>query len=103
MLQIGKMVDRNSDYKLQSFFGARVYPTLIYSPFVYAGVDYRPKDWLNVGASVATGGFAGLKTGIYANLTWAKGQIGLGTDNLIGLVHKSGNGESIYIRLRCGF
>ena len=40
-LQVGKMIDRNSSYKLQSFFGIRLYPTLIYSPYVFAGVNYK--------------------------------------------------------------
>ena len=102
-LQVGKMVDQNSEYQLQSFFGARVYPTLIYSPFVFAGVDYKPIDWLHVGASVSYGGFAGFKTGLYTHMNWDKIQVGLGTDNIIGLVHKSGNGESLFIRLRCKF
>jgi hypothetical protein len=99
--QVGKMVDLNSEYKLQSFFGARVYPTLIYSPFVFAGVDYRAVEWLNVGASLAYGGFAGLKGGIYANMNWDKIQMGLGTDNLTGIVSGKGNGSSMYLRLAC--
>jgi len=100
-IQVGKMVDRNSEYKLQSFFGVRVYPTLIYNPYVFAGADYKALDWLNVGASFSYGGFAKFKTGIYANLSWDKFQAGFGTDNIIGMVSKKGNGQSLYIKLRC--
>lgn len=100
-IQAGKMVDRNSEYKLQSFFGLRVYPTLIYTPYVFVGADYKALDWLNVGASVSYGGFAKFKTGIYANLAWDKFQAGFGTDNIIGMVSKKGNGQSIFLKLRC--
>jgi len=100
-LQIGKMVNKQSDYRLQSFFGARLYPTLIYSPYIFAGADYKATDWLNVGASAAFGGFSGFKAGIYAGFDFGVWNVGIATDNLIGLVHKKGNGESLFIRLRC--
>lgn len=100
-IQIGKMIDRNSKYKLQEFFGIRVYPTLIYSPYIFAGANYKAMDWLNVGASLSYGGFAGFKTGIYANISFAKFHAGLGTDNLIGALSKKGNGQSLYLKLRC--
>ncbi|NRA12343.1 MAG: hypothetical protein HRT57_10350, partial [Crocinitomicaceae bacterium] len=100
-LQVGKMIDNNSEYKLQSFFGVRVYPTLIYSPYIFAGANYKPLDWLNVGASVSFGGFAGFKAGLYSNLTWDKFKMGIGTDNFIGMVSKKGNGQSLYLKLQC--
>ena len=95
------MVDKNSEYNLQSFFGIRVYPTLIYNPYIFAGANYKALDWLNVGASVSYGGFAGFKTGIYSNISFDKFQMGLGTDNLIGMLSKRGNGQSLYLKLRC--
>ena len=100
-LQVGKMIDQNSRSKVQSFFGTRVYPALIYNPFVYFGVDCKPYDWLHAGANFSFGGFAGFKAGVYANLTWNTFQIVLGTDNFVGLVYKEGNGESLFIRLKC--
>lgn len=100
-VQVGKMVDRNSEYKVQAFFGIRVYPTLIYNPYVFAGIDYRPLDWLNIGASLSYGGFAKFKAGLYAGLGWDKFQAGFGTDNMIGVVSKKGNGQSLYIKLKC--
>lgn len=101
MIQLSKMVDENSDQKLQSFFGARMYATLLYSPYVFAGADYKANDWFNAGLSVSYGGFSKFKTGVYTNFDFNKIQFGMGTDNLIGLMAKRGNGESIYIRLRC--
>jgi hypothetical protein len=100
-LQVGKMIDNNSEYKLQSFFGVRVYPSLIYSPYIFAGANYKPLDWLNVGASVSYGGFAGLRAGLYSNLSFDKFKMGLGTDNFIGMVSKRGNGQSLYLKLQC--
>ena len=100
-LQVGKMIDNNSEYKLQSFFGVRVYPSLIYSPYIFAGANYKPLDWLNVGASVSYGGFAGLRAGLYSNLSFDKFKMGIGTDNFIGIVSKKGNGQSLYLKLQC--
>lgn len=100
-IQVGKMIDENSQFKVQTFFGARIYPSLIYNPFIYGGIDFKPFDWLHAGASASFGGFAGFKTGLYVNLNWNKIQAGFGTDNIVGLVHKSGNGESFFIRLKC--
>ncbi|MBL4862729.1 MAG: hypothetical protein JKY09_06910 [Crocinitomicaceae bacterium] len=100
-LQIGKMVDKQSEYKLQSFFGVRLYPTLIYSPFIFAGADYKATNWLHVGGNLSFGGFAGFKTGVYTSFDWGKCNIGMATDNLVGLIHRKGNGESLFIRLKC--
>lgn len=100
-IQVSKIVDSQQESKLQSFFGVRLYSTLLYSPFVFIGLDYRPLDWLNVGASVSFGGLSGFKAGLYASGKKEKWSLGLGTENIIGFVSKRGNGQSIYLRLGC--
>ena len=100
-IQVAKIVDNQQITKLQSFFGVRLYSTLVYSPMVFLGLDYRPLDWLNVGASVSFGGLSGFKTGLYASGKKDKWSLGLGTENIIGFVSKRGNGQSVYLRLGC--
>ncbi len=100
-IQIGKIVDEMSNRKIQSFFGIRMYPTLIYSPFVYAGIHYNPVKWVQVGANLSYGGFAQLQGGIYTNWQVGNYSIGIGTENVIGLVSRKANGESLYFKLRC--
>ncbi len=99
-IQVGKIVDEHSTKKLQSFFGLRLYPTLIYSPFIYAGANYKPLEWLNVGANVSYGGFGKFKTGLYSSVRFSNYSIGLATENLIGFFSKKANGESLFIKLR---
>ena len=99
-IQIGKIIDAASVKKVQSFYGLRLYPTLIYSPFIYAGIDYHPAKWLNVGASVSYGGFGKLKGGLYSSLKFSNYSIGVGTENIYGFLSKRAMGESILIKLR---
>ena len=99
-IQIGKIVDALSDRKIQSFFGLRMYPTLIYSPFIYAGLDYKPVKWLRIGANASYGGFGKFKAGLYASTSFKNYSVGLATENVVGFVTKKSSGQSLFIKLR---
>lgn len=100
-LQIGKIVDENYAGKLQSFFGIRLYPSLIYSPYVFAGIDYHPADWIRIGANASYGGFGKFRGGLYTNLVFGNYSVGVATENIVGLVSKKGMGQSLFVKLRC--
>jgi hypothetical protein len=100
-LQVSKIVDAMSVSKLQSFFGVRLYPTLIYSPYVFAGLNYRPVSMLDLGASVSYGGFTKFQAGMYASCQLNKMSIGVGTENMLGFFTQKANGASIKLRLAC--
>lgn len=102
-IQISKMVDRNSEKQLQSFFGVRIYPTLIFSPLGFAGADYRINQNIHVGANVTFGGFSGLRAGVYGQFNWDKFAVGIGSDNVSGFARAGGNGTSMYLNLACRF
>jgi hypothetical protein len=102
-IQVGKIVDQHSEKDLQSFFGVRLFPSIIYSPFVYAGLHYKTTDWLSFGANVSYGGFTNFRGGLYANLDFEQISVGLASENIVGLVSKTGSGQSFFIRLRCAF
>ena len=102
-IQVGKIVDQHSEKNLQSFFGIRLFPSIIYSPFVYAGLHYKTTDWFSFGANVSYGGFTNFRGGVYANLDFDQISVGLASENIVGLVSKTGNGQSLFIRLRCAF
>ena len=87
----------------QSFFGVRLYPTLIYSPYVYAGVHIKPMDKVYVGANVGYGGFANFRGGLYAGMNFDHFSFGLGTENIVGMISRKGNGQSLYLRVKCVF
>ena len=99
-IQIGKVIDAASVRKVQSFYGLRLYPTLIYSPFIYAGIDYHPAKWINIGASASYGGFGKFKGGLYSSMKLSNYSIGVGTENIYGFFSKRAMGESILIKLR---
>ena len=100
-IQISKIVDDMQLQKIQSFFGIRMYPSLIYSPFVFGGVDFRVKKSINIGASLMYGGFSKLRGGLYMNLKFDHLKMGLGTENVVGLISRKGLGQSFYLKLRC--
>ena len=102
-IQIGKIVDDHYQGKFQPFFGVRLYPTLIYSPMVFGGLDYKPIDKLRVGANLSFGGFAGLRGGLYAHADLGKWNIGLSTETISGLVSQKAPGQSVYLRIGCAF
>lgn len=102
-IQIGKMVDSHNDHILQSFFGVRLYPTLIYSPYVYAGMHVKANDWLYAGINVGYGGFSNFRGGFYTGVNFDHISAGVGTENLVGVFSKKGNGQSLYLRIRCVF
>lgn len=99
-IQIGKMVDDHCTNQLQSFFGIRLYPTLIYSPYVFAGLDYAPIKALRLGLSASYGGFGGFRAGFYIHSKFSNYSIGLGSENVIGFFSKKASGQSLQMRLK---
>lgn len=102
-IQVGKIVDRHSPKIIQSFFGIRLYPSIIYAPYAYAGLHYKTTDWLSLGANIGYGGFTNFRGGLYASMDFKKISVGLASENIIGLVSKKGSGQSLFIRLKCAF
>lgn len=102
-LQIGKIVDEHYEGKLQSFFGVRLYPSLIYSPYVFAGLDYHPAQWIRMGISASYGGFGKFRGGLYTDFRFGKSSIGLSSENIVGFFTQKSSGQSLFLRFRCGF
>lgn len=102
-IQVGKIVDEHNDSRFQPFFGIRVYPTLIYSPMVFGGLDVKAADKVRVGANLSFGGFTGLRGGIYAQANLGAWSFGLSTETISGLVSQKAYGQSVYARIGCAF
>jgi hypothetical protein len=100
-LQVAKIVDASSTSRFQSFFGLRLYPTLIYSPSIFAGLNYKPIKSLNLGLNLSYGGFAKFQAGMYASAQFKKFSVGVGSENVLGFFTSKSNGESFKIRLSC--
>ncbi len=99
-VQIGKIVDEHHAGKFQSFFGVRIYPTATYVPVLYVGGNWRPVNWVDLGLSVSYGGYTYLRGGLYASFKLKNIHLGLGTEDVYGLVSKNALGESLNIRMR---
>ena len=98
LLQVSKLVDVNSKRKLQEFYGGRMYLSKIAIPQVFGGLNYRPLEFLNIGASITYGGFSGLRGGAYLSYNNSKLNIGISSENLFSKI-----GVSYLIRLQCAF
>jgi len=98
LLQASKLVDVNSKRKIQEFYGGRMYLSRIAIPQVFGGLNYRPIDFLNIGASVSYGGFTGLRGGAYISYNSSKINVGISSENLFSKI-----GVSYLIRLQCAF
>ena len=98
-LQIGKVVSKEPNTMIQSFFGARMYMNKIYRPMVYAGIHYQPVPVFSIGAQASYGGYGNFRLGFYANYSGEKLIIGLGTEDLLGAILKKQFGHSGLIRL----
>lgn len=100
-IQVAKIVDDLQENKWQSFFGIRLYTTLVYSPYVFGGIDFKPANWIHMGASLSYGGFGKLRGGLYASAKFGNYSIGLSSENLVGWFSpKHSSGQSINLRLR---
>lgn len=102
-LQIGKAVMQRSDFKVQSFFGVRMYTNRIYKPMVYAGIHYQPIPVFSIGAQGSFGGYGGFRLGLYVNYSSENLVIGLGTEDVLGAILKKQYGHSGLIRLAWKF
>jgi hypothetical protein len=102
-IQLMSMYDPSRTTRLQPLLGLRMVFIPGYIPFVYAGVNSRLHQNLNLALCGSYGGFSGFK--MNAALQFQKGAfaLGLGSDNLLGLFLKSAFGKALSIQMRCVF
>lgn len=102
-LQIGKIIDAQSNSRFQTFYGVRVYPSLFFIPQAYAGVHSKlAENWV-AGLSASYGGTGNFRGGLYAGFTKQNWQISVGTEDLFGLISNSGFGYSAQTRVKFSF
>lgn len=91
-----KIADQSSSQKLQYILGFKAILVKEYSPYIYAGVYYKPINDLSISSRIAYGGFGGLKWGLNLNY-WIKERaaITVGTFDMIGNISKTGYGRGI--------
>lgn len=100
-IQAGKIVDEMSLARVQSFFGVRIYPSITYSPLIYAGAQFKTTKWLDLGANLSYGGFSGFRAGVYGSVKVKNISLGISSEDIVGFISNKANGQSLMVRLRC--
>ena len=98
-IQAGKIVETNTEKRFQSFFGIRMRTNEIYRPLFYLGGDMKLTNQLSSGIQLSCFGYGGLRGGWYINGSFNKISLGIGTEDLIGLISKNLFGKSALIQL----
>ncbi len=100
-LQFGKIINEDYSSKWNYFYGIRLYPTLAYTPMLYLGGQWKPNEKVEIGSQASVGGFSRFRMGLYSNFNVSNWVIGIGSQDVIGMISKKGYGQSLLIRLRC--
>lgn len=96
--QVGKLINDADTTKWQSYFGIRKYLWRAYNPLIFIGFQYRASGWLNLGFQGSYGGFSLFKAGAYLQTHYKNFHLGIGSEDLIGLVSGKGRGQNAYLR-----
>ncbi|MGM0477627.1 MAG: hypothetical protein ACQERC_00260 [Bacteroidota bacterium] len=98
-IQAGKIVESNSNHKLQSFFGIRMYTNLNYQPLIYLGGEYRLMENFSFGIQGSYGGYGNFRIGSYIHFIIDQLTIGIGSEDMLGLFSNEHYGNSALINL----
>ena len=99
-IQVEKMNPIESKTRYQSIFGVRMYPSLSYIPYLYAGVQIKCFDKIWFGVHENYGITNNLRTGLYLKILNNKLGLSLGTENLFDSFRLGGKGRSIQFKLQ---
>ncbi len=99
-IQFDKLNAQVTTTRYQSIFGARMYPSISFIPFIYAGVQIKctSKIWLGIHENY--GITNSLRTGLYLKIIGKNFGLNLGTENLIDSFRANGRGRSIQCKLQ---
>ncbi|MBU2018979.1 MAG: hypothetical protein KJ941_04970 [Bacteroidetes bacterium] len=98
-IQVGKLIQENTDQKWQSYFGVRLYTTLTYNPLIFIGGQYQASKNIRFGFQGSYGGFSTFRAGLYSQLKFKRTYVGLGTEDFYGMISKKARGQSVYLRI----
>jgi hypothetical protein len=99
LIQVAKIVDRNSEQVFQSFFGVNVYTQIMYLPQVYAGIHWQSNKKYAAGFLGSYGGFGGPRIGMYVDALIGGFRLGISSQDLLGSLTNSGFGNALAVRL----
>lgn len=97
-IQVSKLVNENSQNRLQEFYGIRMFLSSIYTPMLFIGANYRFGKNINIGLNGSYGGFTSYRLGMYSSIKLRNWNLALASENLT-----NKRGESIILRVQCAF
>lgn len=100
-LQLNNVVGLQSRQILQPTYGFRLTFIQGFIPHVYAGLNARIVKGLHLGLCASYGGFSGFMMNTSLVYHRSKFYVGLGSDNVLGLLSNRAFGKALSIRLRC--
>jgi len=99
-IQFDKLNSKDTSLRYQSIFGARMYPSISYIPYVYGGVEIKcsSKIWLGIHENFGiTNTF---RTGVYLKIISKHFGFHIGSENLIDSFRTNGKGRSFQCKLQ---
>jgi hypothetical protein len=99
-IQFDKLNSQDAKTRFQSIFGARMYPSISFIPYVYAGIQIKFTGKIWIGIHENYGITNTLRTGLYVKIIGEKFGFNLGTENLIDSFRSNGKGRSFQCKLQ---
>ena len=99
-IQFDKLNSQDAKTRFQSIFGARMYPSISFIPYVYAGIQIKFTGKIWIGIHENYGITNTLRTGLYVKIIGGKFGFNLGTENLIDSFRSNGKGRSFQCKLQ---
>jgi len=100
-IMLTNVLDLHKKDILQPLYGFKMMFISGYVPYVYGGLAVRLGRNVHTGLCASYGGFTGFKMNASVNIYAKKFNIGIASENVLGLLLKSGFGKSLQIRMRC--
>lgn len=100
-IQIAKITENQSNKRLQSYFGVRVYNLKEFAPLMFVGAQYKLYKTYSVASHLTVGGFGRPRGSVILNAHFPKLNIGLSTNDIYGLIARKGLSKSLLIQMRC--
>ncbi|TNE55943.1 MAG: hypothetical protein EP338_01805 [Bacteroidetes bacterium] len=100
-IEISKPLRFVSTTPWQVFYGVRAYPFIRYLPRLHVGINAKVWSGFHAGLVAVYGGFGGFRSGLYVNYASNKLYMGLGTEDIYGLISGKGFGKMLNFRLVC--
>ena len=99
-----KVVDPNSESKLQAYYGVRLRAKANYKPLIFAGVHYQFVKNYFASLYASFGGYGGFRAGIQLGGKVGKHmQFNVNTGDLVGMISKQGYGRDLGVQLLAYF